>query len=226
MKTISTLSFMILGIFGLFMTQCTHDDLEALPEGFNPNPVERGDDIVLFDNGWSFDKTHSSVRWETAYLGTAALLTGRFNEFEIEVEFDEANPENIYVMGKVSLSTVNTGEPGRDAGCLLSTFGAEGGEPFIADEAMFESKSVVFDESDPNGYVITGDFTFHGVTEEVIMKLTYFGTDLLDLRGTPTNVAGFEGQFEINAKTVFGIESSSISDRVVININGQFRQPQ
>jgi hypothetical protein len=63
---------------GLFMTQCTHDDEVMTPDGLDPTPVERGDDLISFSDDWSFDKTHSSIRWETAYLGTAALLTGRF----------------------------------------------------------------------------------------------------------------------------------------------------
>lgn len=203
------------------MTRCTHDDEVLTPDGVNPIPMERGDDLVSFNDDWSFDKTHSSIRWGTAYLGTAALLTGRFNDFDIELEFDESNPENIFLTGRVTLSTVNTGEPGRDQGCLLGTFGVE-----ESDEAVFTSTSVEFDETDPTGYIVTGDLTFHGVTSELAMKLNYLGTDLIDLREVPTNVAGFEGQFEMNAKTVFGIESTSIGDRVVVNINGQFTQPQ
>ena len=219
MKKLSAIILITLGISGLLMTQCTHDDAEMPIEGFPP--VERGDDIVSFNDGYFFDKTHSSVRWQSAYLGTAALLTGRFNEFEFDLEFDEANPANIEVTGKVTLSTVNTGEPGRDQGCLQGTFGVE-----ESDEAVFISRSVAFDESDPTGYIVTGDLTFHGVTDEVIMKLTYLGTDLIILRDVPTNVAGFDAQFEINALTVYGIEYDHIAVRVVVNMNGQFKQPQ
>ena len=148
-------------------------------------------------------------------------MTGRFNDFEFELEFDEANPSNIVVTGRVTLSTVNTGEPGRDQGCLLGTFGVD-----ESDEAVFVSRSAVFDETDPTGYIVTGDLTFHGITDEVIMTLNYLGTDLLDLRGDLTNVSGFEAQFEINALTVYGIESGNIADRVVVNMNGQFKQLQ
>ena len=220
MKKLSILFIAALLTAGMFTVQCTHDDVTPT-DGIDPIPLERGDDIVSFNDNWSFDKTHSSVRWETAYLGTAALLTGRFNDFVIEIEFDEDNPENIVLSGQVTLSSVNTGEPGRDQGCLLGTFGVE-----ESDLAVFESTSVVFDETDATGYIVTGNLTFHGVTSDLEMKLNYLGTDLLDLRGTPTNVAGFEGQFEFNAKSVFGIESSNIADRVVINVNAQLRQPQ
>ncbi len=220
MKKLPILLIVSLLLAGLSTIQCTHDDEELTPDGFNPEPVERGSDMVSFSDGWSFDKTHSSVRWQTAYLGTAALLTGRFNDFAIEIEFDEDDPENIVVYGQVTLSSVNTGEPGRDQGCLLGTFGVED-----SDLAIFESSNVVFDEADPTSYIVTGNLTFHGVTSDIEMKLTYLGTNELVLRGTPTNVAGFEGQFEFNAKSVFGIESNNIADRIVININAQLRQP-
>ena len=221
MKKLPILFASVLVVTGLLTSHCTHDDEVTPTDGINPIPLERGDDIVSFNDNWSFDKTHSSVRWESAYLGTAALLTGRFNDFAIEIEFDEDNPENIVLSGQVTLSTVNTGEPGRDQGCLLGTFGVE-----ESDLALFESTSVVLDDTDPTGYIVTGNLTFHGITSDLEMKLNYLGTDLLDLRGTPTNVAGFEGQFEFNAKSVFGIESNNIADRVVVNINAQFRQPQ
>ena len=221
MKNLSILFIAVLLLAGLFTIQCTHDDELDPGGGINPIPLERGDDVVSFSDNWNFDKTHSSIRWETAYLGTAALLTGRFNDFTIEIEFDEDNPENIVLSGQVTLSSVNTGEPGRDQGCLLGTFGVE-----ESDLAVFESTGVAFDEKDATGYLVTGDLTFHGVTSNLEMKLNYLGTDLIDLRGIPTNVAGFEGQFEFNAKSIHGIESSSIADRVVININAQFLQPQ
>ena len=205
-------------LMGSITVHCTHDDEEVNPLS-EPNPIERGDDQVLSTEGYAFDKAHSNVRWETAYLGTAALLTGRFNEFNIELEFDEDNPENITVNGSVTLSSVNTGEPHRDGGCLQSTLRTS-----ESDEATFTSTGVVY--NDEGGYDVIGDFTFLGVTREVTLKLEYLGTDLLELRNGPTNVAGFQGQFEILAKSVFGLESDNVADRIVIKVNAQFKQPQ
>ena len=202
------------------ITSCTHDDQVI---GQIPDPTyEYGDDIISTNDGWSFDKTHSSVRWESTYLGTSALLTGRFNSFFADVDFDEGVPANTTFSGKVVLSTVNTGEPGRDAGCLLSTFDVE-----TLDTAYLTSKSVELDGS--GGYLVTCDFNFHGVEDEVVMKLEYSGTTRFDensgMRNAPFSVAGLVGTFEFNALSVFGIESSNIADRVVVRVNAQFKKP-
>lgn len=220
-KYLSAVVFLLVGGLLIFQVHsCTHDDVMDLD--IDPAQFEYGTDEVSAASGWTFDKTHSSVRWETAYLGSSALLTGRFNAFEIEFNFDEDEPEKISVVGKVTLSTVNTGEPGRDAGCLLGTFDVE-----TRDDAVFTSKSVAFDGV--GGYLVVGDLDFHGRTDEITMQLNYLGSTRFDessgLRGTPFSVAGFVGEFEFNAKSVFGIESSNIADRISVKINAQYKKP-
>ena len=96
MKSLIKYPFILLilaiGYLPLLINSCTHDDepLTVIP----PSTYEYGDEYVSTLDGYTFDKTHSSVRWETAYLGTSALLTGRFNSFDVAIEFDEDNPEN------------------------------------------------------------------------------------------------------------------------------------
>ena len=194
--------------FVFLTTRCS--DEEVTPNELLP---VLGTDEVSTSEGWRFDKAHSSVRWETDYLGTAALLTGRFNQFSIELEFDEDNPENISLNGNVTLSSVNTGEPGRDGGCLLETLGVD-----VSDVASFVSTSVNYSDG---VYKVTGSFTFHGVTKEITIDLEYLGTDELD---GGNRVAGFQAEFGINALTIFGIESGNIADQVLIKINGQFKE--
>lgn len=220
-KVALNMTFIAYALFFFFnLPACTHDD-EEIDAIIEAPAYNYGIEKIKVSEGYGFDKTHSSVRWETFYLGTAALLTGRFNDFAIEVELDQEDPTNIYVMGKVTLSSVNTGEPGRDAGCLLGTFGTD-----VSDEAIFVSKSSK--EDGQGGYDVTGDLTFHGVTDEVVLKLRLVNNQYFDensgVRNAPLYVAGLSGEFEFNAKSVFGIESGNISDRVVVKINAQFKR--
>ena len=211
-----SLSF-IIGMFSV--NSCTHEDDPLAP--IIGSTFEYGNDAVAIADGYNFDKTHSSVRWETAYLGTSALLTGRFNNFEFSIDFDQDSPENIFISGKVTLSSVNTGEPGRDAGCLLGTFGTD-----ISDEASFESTEFKLD--DEGGYTFTGDLNFHGIESSISGTMEYLGTTLFDensgVHGAPLNVAGFVVRFEFNAKSAFGIESGNIADRIVVSASGQFKK--
>ena len=201
------------------LNSCTHEDDPLAP--IIDSTFEYGNDAVSSADGYNFDKTHSSIRWETAYLGTSALLTGRFNNFECTVDFDQDSPENIFISGKVTLSSVNTGEPGRDAGCLLGTFGTD-----ISDEASF--KSTEFKLDNEGAYTFTGDLNFHGVESSISGTMEYQGTTLFDensgIHGAPLNVAGFVVRFEFNAKSVFGIESGNIADRITVIASGQFKK--
>ena len=212
-------------VFTVFMSVflingCTHED--DITVDIPDSTFEYGDDVVMTDDGFNFDKTHSSVRWETAYLGSSALLTGRFNQFEFDANFDQQDLNNSSVSGTVVLSSVNTGEPGRDEGCLLNTFNTD-----VSDQASFTSTSI--SEDGMGGYDIEGELTFNGVTSTVFGKMEYIGTTLFDensgVFGAPLNVAGFVIEFEFSAKSVFNIESGNIADRVKVIASGQFKQP-
>lgn len=200
---------------------CTRED--QVIGIIDPPNYTYGTETVKTSEGWTFNKTHSSVLWETDYLGVSALLTGRFNTFNATAEFDEDNPETSTLSGWVVLSSVNTGEPGRDAGCLLTTFGTT----TISDTAKFTTTSIAFDNL--GGYTAHADLNFHGVKKDVTMKLIYTKATHFDvasgIQGAPFYIAGLTGQFEISAKTDFAIVSPNIADRVKITVNCQFKLP-
>ncbi|PKV66869.1 YceI family protein [Pontibacter ramchanderi] len=225
MKRISIhffLTAMIL-ISGLVYTGCTHEDDIAPSAG---NKIERGQ--ASYTTGvdkWKLDKTHSSVLWETAYLGSGGLLTGRFNNFGVtSLKFEESNPENIAFEGWVRLNTVNTGEPGRDAGCLLGTFGTAAG---LTDEAnnlaTLKSKKVEFSKTDKS-YIVTFDMTFMGRTKEYTGKLNYVPKATIPASGTAAEyqIFGLQMEFQFMAKTDFGVVSTNIADKVGVTLNMNF----
>jgi len=208
-----------------YIVSCTHDDEIVSSSSAN---IQRGTDVVKITDGWSYDKTHSNVMWETAYIGTGALLTGRFNQFGMtSFAFDEANPANTSFEGWVRLNTVNTGEPGRDAGCLLGTYGTAAGKVDEPENlAKIKSKSISLSTSD-KGYIAVCDLSFHGVTKEVTAKLSYSGTNSFPAGfagANPLTLAGFTIEFQFFAKTDFGIVSNNIADKVGVTCNAQFKK--
>jgi polyisoprenoid-binding protein YceI len=220
-KLLLLLASMFLSV-ALFYS-CTHkdDDLVAPSNGAN---ITRGTDVIDLTAGWTHDKAHSNVMWETAYMGATALLTGRFNQFGItKLKFDESNPANTTIEAWVRLNSVNTGEPSRDGGCLLTTFGTTATNvDQVENLAVIKSTKVELSTTD-KGYIVTANLTFHGVTKPVTMKLDYTGSK--DFTGTtPYKLAGLSGQFQINAQTDFGITSTSIADKVVIKMNCNFKK--
>jgi len=180
---------------------------------------------------WKMDKSHSSVKWETKYYDAGAMLTGRFNNFNVKVNFDQANPAKTKINAWVQLSTFNTGEPGRDAygksgpGYMGVLFDTVTKTPSVVlaprpstDTAWFNSTSC---EKFGNGYMVKGDFKFRGKTVVIEMPMTYTGikTATNTTTGKKTDRAGLVGTFGINALSVFGVPSGSIADLVTITVD-------
>ena len=229
---------MILGILlasGLVFT-CQHEDEEIIPVK-GPDPIVRGTETLnctnctpLVANGasadfntgsipsgqWYFDKAHSNVMWETAYKGVGSLLIGRFTYFVLkDLNFDEANPANISFEGYVRLNSVNTGEPGRDGGCLLTSYGTATAKTVEPENiASLKSTSVEYSTTD-DGYIVKANLTFMGFTKEVIGKM-YYAKQSDDGAG---KLSGLLAEFPFLSKTDFGIVSSNIADKVTIKIN-------
>jgi len=204
-----------------YIISCTQKDtlLPAVQPAAPPSGTAKLDFIT--DPKVSFDKAHSNVGWETAYLGGLSLLTGRFDTLGFtSFHFDEATPANTSFEAWVWVNKVNTSEPGRDKGCLQTTFGVNTGMTTeAANVALVKSKSVAFATGD-DGYTVKFDFTFHGVTKELTGRFFYDGK----LAAATRNTYGFSLYFQILAKTDFGIVSTNIADLVTIKCNAIFRQ--
>lgn len=213
---------LMIGSFA-YLTSCEHDDTVI---GGSGSTIVRGTEKMgLTDPKVAFDKSHSNVGWETAYIGNTSLLTGRFNAFGMtSFEFDEQNAAGISFESWVWINSVNTGEPGRDGGCLQTTFGTTTSMTTeLANVAVIKSKSVELSTKD-KGYIIKCDITFHGVTKEVIAKLNFMGKGQSGSGATLKNVYGFNLEFSFNAKTDFLIASNNIADNVTVKCNAVFRQ--
>ena len=218
------LAVLVILISGYAYLSCTHKD--ALVSTNGPK-IERGTHKLNFitDPKVSFDKQHSNVGWETAYLGGLSLLTGRFDTLGMtSFNFDESNAAGISFESWVWVNRVNTSESARDKGCLQTTYGVTTSMTTeAANVAIIKSKSVEL-STDDNGYIVKFDLTFHGVTKELTGKLLYDGMIVTGSGATAKNVYGFTFTFQFLAKTDFGIVSNNIADLVSVKCNAIFRQ--
>lgn len=205
-------------IYG-YVGGCTHDDEILMSQG--PNIVRGEEKVSLSNSNTTFDKTHSNVQWSTPYLGSTALLTGRFDNFGYNLfDFDESNPAGIRFEGWVWLNSVNTSEPGRDNGCLLGTYGTtDSATTEESNMAMITSKAVELSTTD-KGYNLKADLKFHGVTKEIDCKMYYDGKS----QAGGKDVLGFSLEFQFLAKTDFLITSNNIADNVNVKCNAIFRR--
>jgi hypothetical protein len=198
---------------------------------------------------WKVDKAHCSVLWSTNYLGAAGLLTGRFNQFGVHDVTDaemtnyvttgqplldtswafyENDPSKTYFNGYVQINTSNTGEPGRDGGCNISGMGTVpivvGTQNLtVTNIAKIKTTKVVFDALS-NDYIVTFNFTWQGklaapLTQSIVGRLKYIPQSYVQF-GTAAgySVFGLQLKFQFDCRD-FGITSTSISDKVDIEVN-------
>lgn len=224
-KTPILIGALLITSFG-YIVSCRHDnEILSLSSG---SKIERGTQVLsLTDPKVSFDKTHSNVGWETMYLGGLSLLTGRFDTLGFTTfNFDEANPANTNFEAWVWINRVNTSEPGRDKGCLQTTYGVNTSMTTdVANIAKVKTTSVELSTTD-KGYIVKFDLTFHGVTKSLTGKLNYSGKTVTGTGATAKNVYGFSFDFQFLAKTDFQIVSNNIADQVTVKCNAIFRQIQ
>lgn len=262
MKLLSNKSLLIglLLISGYgYVISCTHDNELPPPPASNGGVIiTRGTNVHLpgtvtgDTSQWKFDKSHSSVLWETNYVGASGLLTGRFNQFglhdvtadkmlsytttsqpllDTSWAFYENEPSRTYFNGYVQINTSNTGEPGRDAGCNVSGMGTTaivtGTQNLtVTNLAKIKSTEVKFD-TESNGYIVTLTLTWQGklaapLTKTIVGKLNYVRRSNVQF-GTAAGYGVFGLQLKFQFNCRdFGITSTSISDKIDVECNVNF----
>ncbi len=242
-----------------YITGCTHDDELPPPPASSGPVINRGTNIHLPGNmtagnanEWKFDKSHSSVLWETNYVGASGLLTGRFNQFGIHDVTDakminytttgqplsdsswafyENEPAKTYFNGYVQINTSNTGEPGRDAGCNISNLGTtaivSGTQNLtLTNLAKIKTTEVKFDQLS-NDYIVTLNLTWQGklsapATKTIVGRLKYVPKARVQF-GTAAAYDVFGLQLKFQFNCRdFGITSTSISDKIDVTCNINF----
>lgn len=256
-KTLLTLLTLV-SLFG-YIASCTHEN-EAIPEPASTSVVvTRGTNVHLPGNmttgnpaEWKLDKAHSNVLWQTNYVGAAGLLTGRFNQFgahdvtDAEMltyttaaqplkdnswAFYENEPAKTFFSGYVQLNTSNTGEPGRDGGCSLSSLGTTAivtgvQNLTVTNIARLKTTKVEFDPLSAD-YIVTATLTWKGtqptvVSKTVVGKLKYIKKATIGAgTATPYDVFGLQLIFQFNCRD-FGVSSTNISDKFEIQCNMNF----
>lgn len=250
---IKTLMFTLILISGIgFIISCTHKN-DPIPASLSTTPIiSRGSRVHLpgtvgDTTKWKFDKAHSAVNWSSPFEEVGAPLTGKFNQFGIADlssaqmqnyittgqpvpdtawAFYENQPSKTHFSGYVQINQVNTGEPGRDGGCLVSTLGTT---PIVAgtqnltvtNVAQIKTTSVAFDPLS-NGYIATFNFTWKGklaapLTESVVGKLTYVPASAASTH----KEFGLVLAFQINCRD-FGITSTNVADKIDIVVSANF----
>jgi polyisoprenoid-binding protein YceI len=142
---------------------------------------------------WNVDTSHSQVGFVARHL-MIAKVRGQFRTFSGSITVAE-NPLESTVEANVDLSSVDTGDAGRDEHLRSADFFTVEQHP----EMTFVSTGV---KEDGDDYLLFGDLAINGVSRQVEFKLEFDGVTGDPWGGTR---AGFTAQAEINRKD-WGLE--------------------
>ena len=112
--------------------------------------------------------SHAFIQFRILHLGYS-WLTGRFNTFNGEFEYDENNPDKASVQVEIDVASIDSNHAERDKHLR--------GEDFL-DVKKFPRASFVSSSFKDNGdgtAVLKGDLTLHGVTKPVTIDVEHIG---------------------------------------------------
>ncbi len=118
---------------------------------------------------WEVDPAHSSVDFAVKHMGIANVR-GKFTEFAGSLDMKEALA-NCSARGSITVSSIDTGDEGRDVHLRAGDFFDVEHHPLIT----FESTRV--EAIDDESSRVYGNLTMHGVTMEIKLDVLIHGTD-------------------------------------------------
>ena len=165
----------------------------------------------------SFDTSHSNVGFSVPIAGGLAQVSGKFSQFSVKLDFDETDVTKSTVEATIKVDSINTGIDRRDSHLKTADFFDMEKYP----EITFKSKKVA---KKGNDYVLTGDFTMHGVTKEISFPFTIDGNCYNQKAKSVTPPCGFNAKLKLDRRD-YGItygrkdDPNFIGNVIDVNLN-------
>lgn len=150
---------------------------------------------------WEFDMAHSKISFVVDHM-VISQVEGRFDSFTGSVVADSSDFSDVKVEIVIDPKTIDTDNARRDSHLRSPDFFDVEQFPDI----RFVSTSVR--KTNTDAYLLTGDFTMHGVTKRIELNVKHRGT-IKDPRGNIR--AGFKVTGNIDRKD-WGLVYNSIMD--------------
>jgi polyisoprenoid-binding protein YceI len=169
---------------------------------------------------WRIDPLHSSAQFSVRHM-MISTVRGQFGGVKGTLQYDPKNPEASTVEATIDCTTVNTGEPKRDADLKSEEFFDIKRYPTM----RFVSKHI---ESAGAGHLkVKGDLTIRGTTQEVVLEADGPSPTIRDKQGrekigisATTKIS--RKQFGITYNPVLEGGGVTVSDEVSIVLDIEF----
>lgn len=168
---------------------------------------------------WSLDKNHSTIGFSVNHFFTPTK--GKFDDFDLDINFDQDDLENSSFDLSIKVASVNTGNDKRDNHLKTADFFNAEKYPVIT----FKSTSII--SRGDNKYVAMGKLKIKDVEKDIELPFTLLGIKVLpeDMQkkmGGLREVAGFEAAYSLN-RNDYTVGTGSFAATVVVgdevNIN-------
>ncbi|MGD2152012.1 MAG: YceI family protein [Gemmatimonadales bacterium] len=146
---------------------------------------------------WNVDAPHTEVNFSVRHFFTP--VTGRFEEFEIDLDFDPEEPERSSVEVRIAVASVDTGNERRDNHLRSGDWFEADRYPYIT----FKGSSVARTAADR--LVARGELTIKDVTREIELPITLLGVmevpeEMQQMLGGATQIASFQAATELDRR--------------------------
>jgi polyisoprenoid-binding protein YceI len=118
---------------------------------------------------WTLDSAHASVEFSIKHM-MITTIRGRFDQLELDVDFDEKVPERSSVVARIPTASITTNQERRDGHLRSADFLDVETYP----EMLFKSTSIA--RISPRLFTITGDLTIRDQTHPVTLDAELLGT--------------------------------------------------
>ncbi len=177
--------------------------------------------VVLADE-YKIDTSHSKAAFTVKHL-MVSNVRGEFSKVTGTIVYDEKNPTAIRIDATIDATTVNTSEPKRDEHLRSADFFDVAKYPAMT----FKSKSA---KKTANGLAVTGDFTLHGVTRQIVLNVDTSGPEVKDpwgmlRRGASATTTINRADYGLTWNKAVETGGVVVSDEVKITIDVEGTRP-
>ncbi len=161
---------------------------------------------------WNVDGNHTEINFTVRHFFTP--VTGSFENYEIDLDFDPAYPEKSSVAVKIEVASVDTGIEKRDNHLRTADWFEVEKFPYIT----FESTSVK--RTGETRFLATGTLSIKGVEKEVELPITLLGVKdipepMREMLGGVSQVASFQTGAKLDRRD-FGVGVGSWAETVIV----------
>lgn len=165
------------------------------------------------------ETNHSTIQFSVPISNGLTRITGKFNEFSIDVELVDNDITKSRIVAVIKVNSINTGIPSRDEDLKTADFFDVEKFP----EITFTSDKIVKEGS---GYVAKGQFQMHGITKPMELRFKITGQSDNGVIGFTSRSSLKRSDFNVGTEFKHTTEDNFISDEIGVEIDFWTKKPK